>query len=113
VTLDVTGGDRRDGKAEGAADGLRDVAGGYPVFRDGVQASAGRSLREPQSDEARGIGPVHGGPPVGPVPRVAGNAFLAGHSGDRRDEPVIARSVHRRREAQAHGMHTPVDEFER
>src|SRR6476619_6974818 len=45
MTLEVTGGDRCDGEAEGAADGLRDGAGGYPVFRDGVQAGAGRSLR--------------------------------------------------------------------
>jgi len=113
MTLDVTRGDRGDGQAEGAADGLRDVAGGDAVFRDGVQASAGRSLRESKSDEARGIGPVHGGPPVGPVSRVTGDALFAGHRGDRRDEPVVASSVHGRRKAQAHGMHTAVDELER
>ncbi len=113
MTLDVIRGDRCDGEAEGAADGLRDVAGGYAVFRDGVQASAGRSLRESKSDEARGIGPVHGGPPVGPVSRVTGDALFAGHRGDRRDEPVVASPVHGRREAQAHGVHTAVGELER
>src|SRR6266704_6293565 len=63
MTLDVIGGDRCDGEAEGAADGHGDVASGYAVFRDGVQASASRSLRESKSDEACGIGSVHGGPP--------------------------------------------------
>src|SRR5689334_2315115 len=94
MALDVIGGDRCHGEAEGAADGLRDVAGGYAVFRDGVQAGAGRGLRESQGDEARGIGPMHGGPPVGPVSRVAGDALFAGHSGDDRDEPVVAGAVH-------------------
>ncbi len=74
---------------------------------------ARRSLRESKRDEARGIGPVHGGPPVGPVSRVAGDALLAGHRGDYRDEPVVAGSVHGRREAQVHGVHTAVDEIER
>ena len=109
MTLDVIRGDRYDGKGEGAADGLRDVAGGYAVFRDGVQASAGRSLRESQGDEACGIGPVHGGPPVGPVSRVTGDALCARRRGDRRDEPVVASSVHGRRKAQAHGVHAAVD----
>jgi len=113
MTLDVIRGDRYDGKGEGAADGLRDVAGGYAVFRDGVQARAGRGLRQPKRDEARGIGPVHGGPPVGPVARVAGDALFAGHRGDDRDEPVVASTVHGRRKAQAHGVHTAADELER
>jgi len=113
MTLDVIRGDRCDGEAEGAADGHGDVAGGYAVFRDGVQASASRSLRESKSDEARGIGPVHGGPPVGPVSRETGDAPFAGHRGDRRDEPVVASSVHGRRKAQAHSVHTAVDELER
>ena len=58
MTLDVIRGDRRHGQAEGAADGLRDVAGRYALFRDGVQAGARRSLREPESDKARGVGPT-------------------------------------------------------
>jgi hypothetical protein len=57
MTLDVIRGDRCNGQAEGAADGLRDVAGRYADFRDGVQASAGRSLRESKSDEVRGSVP--------------------------------------------------------
>src|SRR5580693_2961737 len=113
MTLDIVRGDRCDGKPEGAADSRRDIARGYALFRDSVQASAGRSLREPKGDEARGVGPVHGGPPVGPVSRVTGDALFAGHRGDRRDEPVVASSVHGRRKAQAHGVHTAVDELER
>jgi hypothetical protein len=113
VTLDVIRRDRCDGEAGGAADGLRDLPGGYAVFRDGVQSGTGRSLREPECDEARGIGPVHGGPPVGPVSRVAGDALFAGYRGDYRDEPMVTGSVHGRREAQAHGVHTAVDELER
>src|ERR1700689_2911232 len=46
MALDVVGGDRRDGQGESPADRLGDVAGGYAGFRDGVQASAGRSLRQ-------------------------------------------------------------------
>jgi hypothetical protein len=83
MTLDVIRGDRCDGEAEGAADGHGDVASGYAVFRDGVQAGASRSLRESKSDEARGIGPVHGGPPVGPVSR----------EGERRSLPDISSDV--------------------
>src|SRR5580658_1485097 len=113
VTWHVIRGDRGDGQAEGPADGRRDVAGGYALFRDGVQAGARRRLRESQCDQACGIGPVYGGPPVGPVPGVAGDALFTGHRGDRRDEPVVANSVHGRRKAQAHGVHTAVDELER
>src|SRR5580693_9183854 len=113
MTLDIVRGDRCGGKPEGAADSLRDIARGYALFRDSVQASAGRSLREPKGDEARGVGPVHGGPPVGPVSGVTGDALFAGHCGDRRDEPVVAGSVHGRREAQAHGVHAAADEVER
>jgi hypothetical protein len=111
--LDVVGGNRGDGQAEGPADGLSDVAGGYAFFRDGVQAGARRSLGEPESDEARSIGHVHGGPSVGPVSGVTGDALLAGHRRDHRDEPVVAGSVHGRGKAQAHGVHTAVDELER
>ena len=116
MILDVIGRDGRDGEAEGAADGLRDVAGGDALFRDGVRKASARKwppLREPQGDEARGVGPVHCRPPVGPVSRVTGDALLACYRGDYRDEPVVAGSVHGRREAQAHGVHAAVDELER
>ena len=89
MILNVIKGDRGDGQAQGAADGLRDVAGGYALFRDGVQAGARRGLRESERDEARRIGPVYRGPPVGPVPRVTGDVLRAGDRGDRRDELTL------------------------
>src|ERR1700735_5837274 len=65
VALNVICGDRRDGEAEGAADGLGDVAGRYALFRDGVQATARLSLRESEGDAAGGLGPGEGRPSVG------------------------------------------------
>jgi len=86
---------------------------GAPSSATACRRDARRSLRESESDEARGIGPVHGGPPVGPVSRVARDVLFRGHCGDHRDEPVVAGSVDGRRKAQAHGVHTAVDELER
>src|ERR1700677_416704 len=113
MTLDVIRRNRHDGKVEGTADGLRDVAGRYSFFRDSVQAGTSRSLREPESDHTRGIGPVHCRPPVGPVSRVTGDALLACYRGDYRDEPIVAGSVYGRREAQAYGVHPAADELAR
>ena len=67
VTLDVIRGDRCDGspKARPIASAMSRV--GTPSSATACRWRARRSFRESRSDEARGIGPVHGGPPVGPV----------------------------------------------
>ena len=86
---------------------------GTPTSATACRRAPAGAFATPEGNEARGIGPVHGGPPVGPVSRVTGDALLAGYGGDRRDEPVVASSVHGWREPQAHGVHAAVDELER
>ena len=95
------------------ADDRGDVAERHALVADRVQARAcGRGLQG-QPEQARGIEPVHGGPAVGPVAHVGGQALRAGDADQGRDEAVIALAVHRRRQAHRRYAHAASGEPER
>src|SRR5260221_433391 len=88
--------------------GLLDVAGlsleglyggdGHALIGDRVQPRSRRGLFQRQAEQVRGVEPVHGGPAVGPVADVAGDARVAGDADQGRHEAVISFAVHRRGE---------------
>jgi hypothetical protein len=81
------------------ADRLGDGADRHALVRDPVQYRSRRSLLQRQAEEVRGIEPVNGGPAVGPIADVAGDALLAGDADQGRDEAVISVAVIRRGES--------------
>lgn len=78
---------------------LRDALDGDGAFAGAVQHAAGGSLLQRQPEEAGGVEAVDGRPAVGAVADVGGDAVPARRRDERRDEPVIARAVHGRRES--------------
>ncbi len=87
------------GRLEMAADHLGDVADRHALVGDRVQRRSRRRLLQREAEQARGIEAVHGGPAVGPVADVAGDAFVAGDPDEGRHEAVVSVAVIRRRES--------------
>jgi AcrR family transcriptional regulator len=99
VGVGLLAGDGGHRQIQVPADDRGDVPERHALVADRVQARArGRGLQG-QPEQARGIEPVHGGPAVGPVAHVGGQALHAGDADQARDEAVIALAVHRRRQA--------------
>ena len=90
-------GDHRE--VEVATDHLGDLADRHAFVGDPVQNRSGRGRLQRQAEEPRGIEPVHGGPAVGPVADVAGDALLACDVDQGGDEAVISVVVNRRRQS--------------
>ena len=95
----VLGGDGDHREVEMPADHLGDVADRHALVGDRVQRRSRRGLLQRQAEEARGIEPVHGGPAVGPVADVAGDALVAGDADQGRHEAVVSVAVNRRRKS--------------
>ena len=95
----VLGGDGDDRELEMPSDDLGDVADRHALLGDRVQRRSRRGLFEPETEEARRIEPVHGGPAVAAVADVAGDALLAGDADQGRDEAVVPVAVIRRGKA--------------
>ena len=85
-----------DRELEVPSDDLRDVADRNALLGDRVQRRSRRGLFEPETEEARRIQPMHGGPAVAAVADVAGDALLAGDTDQGRDEAVVPVAVIRR-----------------
>ena len=81
------------------ADHLGDGADRHALVGDRVQRRSRRRRLQREAEQARGIEPVHGGPAVGPVADVAGDALVAGDVDQRRDEAGVSVTVHRRRQS--------------
>ena len=64
--------------AEVPADHLGDGADRHAFVGDRVQRRPRRGLLHGQAEQVRGVEPVHGGPAVGPVAEVAGDALVPG-----------------------------------
>ena len=87
----------RTGSPRFRADRLRDRAHGHALLGDRVHDRHAAFERQPE--DARGVGAVHGGPAVGPVAHVAGDAPVARDGDQHGDEPRVARAVDGRRQA--------------
>ena len=64
-----------------------------------VQSRSRRGLLQGQAEKARRVEPVNGGPAVGPLGDVAGDALVTGDADKGRDEAVVSLAVVRRRES--------------
>ena len=91
---------RGDGNAEVAADSGGDVADRDSLVIDRMQSRARGCGLQRQPKQASRVVPVHGGPAVGAVTGVRGDALLAGDVDQPWNEAVVAVTVHRRRQPQ-------------
>ena len=75
------------------------VADRHALVGDRVQHRSRRRLLQRQAEQARGVEAVHGGPAVGAVADVAGDALVAGDADQGGHEAVVAVAVHGRARA--------------